>query len=108
MNAFHWRGSPSESLEAIKPHHMARKPNLAPKRMHFYAEVTSIDKARESEITQVGIEVEHHFALAQLAATDDLKAIHRDEARRLAARVKALVAARPAAYVAYLEQQRGI
>jgi hypothetical protein len=108
MNAFHWRGSPSESLEAIKPHHMARKPNLAPKRMHIYAEATSKDAARESEITQIGVEVEHHFALAQLAATDELKAIHREEARRLAARVKALVAARPAAYVAYMEQQRGL
>ena len=108
MNAFNWRGAPSESLEAIKPHHMARKPNLAPKRFHNYSEATSADAARESEITQVGIEVEHHFALAQLAATDELKAIHRDEARKLAARVKALVAARPASYVAYLEQQRGL
>ena len=108
MNAFNWRGAPSETIEAIKPHHMARKPNLAPKRLHIYAEATSIDAAREAEITQIGIEVEHHFALAQLAPSDDLKAIHRDEARKLAARVKALVAARPAAYVAYMEQQRGL
>lgn len=108
MNAFHWRGAPSETLEAIKPHHMARKPNLAPKRMHIYAEATSIDAAREAEIAQVNQEVERHFQLAQTAPTDSLKAIHRDEDRKLAARVKALVAARPAAYVAYLEQQRGL
>ena len=108
MNAFHWRGSPSESIEAIKPHHMARKPNLAPKRFHSYSEATSADAAREAEIAQVNQEVERHFSLAQTAPTDALKAIHRDEARKLAARVKALVAARPAAYVAYLEQQRGI
>jgi hypothetical protein len=107
MNAFHWRGTPSETIEAIKPSPMAR-PNLAPKRMHIYAEVTSIDASREAEIAQVNQEVERHFSLAQTAPTDALKAIHRDEARKLAARVKALVAARPAAYVAYLEQQRGI
>jgi hypothetical protein len=108
MNAFNWKGQPSAIAESLKPHRMARKPNLAPKRLHIYAEATSSDAAREREITQVGVEVENHFALAQLAATDELKAIHREEARRLAARVKALVAARPAAYVAYMEQQRGL
>lgn len=107
MNAFNWKSQPSQILESLKPHPMAR-PNLAPKRLHVYAEATSIDAAREGEITQVNQEVERHFSLAQTAPTDVLKAIHRDEARKLAARVKALVAARPAAYVAYLEQQRGI
>lgn len=108
MNAFHWRGEPSESLEAIKPHRMARKPNLAPKRLHIYAEATSSDATREGEITQVNQEVEYHFRLAQEAPTAALKAAHRDEARKLAARVRALVAARPDYYVAHLEQQRGI
>jgi DNA-binding protein H-NS len=107
MNAFHWRGTPSETIEAIRPHHMARA-TLTPKRMHYYAEATSADAEREAQIAQVNQEVERHFSLAQTAPTDALKAIHRDEARKLAARVKALVAARPAAYVAYLEQQRGI
>lgn len=107
MNAFQWQGQPSQILEALKPHPLAR-PNLAPKRLHIYAEATSTDATRESEIEQVNREVERHFRLAQTAPTDKLKATHRDEARRLAARVKALVASRSASYVAYLEQQRGI
>lgn len=107
MNAFHWQGQPSEIAESLKPHPMSRV-NLAPKRLHVYAEATSSDRTREAEIEQVNREVERHFRLAQQAPSEALQKTHRDEARRLAARVKALVAARSAAYVAYMEQQRGL
>lgn len=124
MNAFNWKSQPSEIAEALKPSTMTRKANLSPKRLYSiskksdeilrdrfggaYSKATSADAAREWEIEQVNREVERHFGLAQTAPTDALKATHREEARRLAAKVKALVCARPAAYVAYLEQQRGI
>lgn len=106
-SAFHWRDQPSAIAESLKPHPMARV-NLAPKRFHNYTEATSADAEREAQITQVNREVEEHFRMAQEAPNDALKAIHRDEARKLAARVKALVASRSEAYVAYLEQQRGL
>jgi hypothetical protein len=31
---FNWRDQPSEAAEALKPSTKARKPNLAPKRLH--------------------------------------------------------------------------
>lgn len=107
MNAFSWRDQPSQIIDSLKPHPMARV-NLAPKRFHAYTEATSADAEREAQIAQINREVEERFRLAQEAPSSDLKAVHRDEARRLAARVKALVAGRSESYVAYLEQQRGI
>jgi hypothetical protein len=34
MSPFNWRGQPSETAADLKPSAMARKPNLAPKRLH--------------------------------------------------------------------------
>lgn len=100
VSPFNWRGQPSQLSLSTKK---ITKPNLEPKRLHLYSVATASDRTRESEIAQVNREVERHFALAQTVDDLLLRGHHRDEARRLAARVKALVAMRPAAYVAAME-----
>lgn len=86
-----------------------KKPDLEPKRLHVYAEAIVSDQTREDQIAQVNREVEHHFALAQEESlSSQERAIHRDYARQLAAKVRALVQGRSAAFVAKLEQERGL
>lgn len=110
MNAFHWQGQPSAVAESLRPHPKDRTVNLAPRRMHIYQAVkVDPDRDLEAQIEQTNREVERHFMLAQSGVlSNDQHAIHRDEARRLAAKVKALVALRSPEYVAQLEQERGI
>lgn len=62
----------------------------------------------EAEIEQTSREVERHFALAQEVAVDHLRVHHRDEARRLACKVRSLVAQRTPEFVARLEAERGL
>lgn len=104
--AFQWRGHASILGQQFTK--QPRKPDLEPKRMHMYAEATVSDETREAEITQTNREVEYHFALAQKVTDDVMRGYHRDEARRLAAKVKALVQGRSAAFVTKLEQERGL
>jgi hypothetical protein len=99
-SAFQWRGHSSILGQQFTK--QPRKPDLEPKRMHMYAEATVSDETREAEIIQTNREVEYHFALAQKVTDDVMRGYHRDEARRLAAKVKALVQGRSAAFVAKL------
>lgn len=109
MNAFNWQGAPSQIAESLKPHRMARnQTDLEPKRLYIYAEASLSDETREAEISQVNREIEKHFAYAQSDIPDNLKAFHRGEARKLAAKVRALVLGRSDGFVAKLEQARGL
>jgi len=103
---FLWRETPSET--GPKMPDSFRKPSLKPKRFHEYQEATVSDATREAEITQTNQEVEYHFALAQKVTDDVMRGYHRDEARRLAAKARALILGRSAAFVAKLEQTRGL
>lgn len=105
-SAFQWRGH--DSILGQQFNKQPRKPALEPKRYHEYQEATVSDTTREAEIAQTNREVEHHFALAQGDVPEGLRVFHRDEARRLAAKVRALVQGRSAAFVAKLEQERGL
>lgn len=106
---FNWKSLPS-TLAPQMPGY--RKPDLEPKRYQTYQSAKPSDKpsdeSREAEISQTNREVERHFNLAQTVEDEDLRVYHRDEARRLASKVRYLVALRSAAYVAQLEQERGI
>lgn len=106
MNAFNWRDTPSE-IGATMPDSF-RKPNLNPKRLHVYVEAGISDSQREADISQTNKEVEYHFAMAQKVTDDVMRGHHRDEARRLAARARALILGRSADFVAKLEQARGL
>jgi len=106
MNAFNWREQPSEL--APKMPDSFRKPSLKPRRFHEYQEATVSDATREADIAQTNREVEHHFALAQTVTDEALRVHHRDEARRLAAKARALIMGRSDAFVASLEQARGL
>jgi hypothetical protein len=106
MNAFTWRDTPSQT--GPKMPDSFRKPNLKPKRLHVYAEASASDASREAEIEQTNKEIEYHFALAQKVTDDVMRGYHRDEARRLAAKVRGLVLGRSASFVAKLEQERGL
>ena len=106
MNAFNWRDTPSD-IGAGMPASF-RRPNLAPKRFNIYARAGISDAQREAGITQTNREIEYHFALAQKVSDDVMRGYHRDEARRLAAKVRGLVAGRSPDYVAKLEQARGL
>lgn len=108
--AFQWKGAPSligmGKFKSLSPEY--KRPHLEPKRMHIYAEATVSDQTREAEIAQTNREVEYHFALAQKVTDDVMRGYHRDEARRLAAKVRALVQGRSDAFVVKLEQERGL
>jgi hypothetical protein len=106
MNAFSWQGQPS-AISIKQPSSV--RVSLAPKRFHEYQEATVSDTTREAEITQTNAEIERHFALAQEACLSDKeRAIHRDYARQLAAKARALIMGRSAGFIAKLEQQRGL
>lgn len=108
-SAFNWRGQSSQIAQSLKPSPMARKQSdLAPKVFHIYAQTAPAHASLEAQITQVGREVEFHFANAQTVTCDLMRGHHRDEARRLAAKVKALMQSRSADYVASLEAERGL
>jgi hypothetical protein len=104
--AFNWRSEPS-ALGQEFPKNLP-KVDLAPKRYHEYSAATISDKTREAEIAQVNREVEYHFGLAQKITDDVMRGYHRDEARRLAAKVRALVQGRSEAFVAQMEEARGL
>lgn len=111
MNAFSWQGQPSAIDESLKPSPMARtSSSLAPRRLHTcQAAKASPERALEAQIEQVNREVEQHFLMAQHSVLSEQdRLFHRDEARRLAAKVKTLVSQRSPEYVAQLEQERGL
>lgn len=107
MNAFHWQAQPSRIAPELPGYKPAK--TLAPKRLHVY-QAAKVDQNRELEaqIEQTNREVEQHFVLAQSNVAEGLRVFHRDEARRLAAKVKALVALRSPEYVDRLEAERGL
>jgi hypothetical protein len=107
MNAFNWRAAPSTLGEHFPD--SLPKVDLAPRRMHEYSMATISDKTREDQIAQVNREVEHHFALAQDGKlSDEQRTMHRGYARELAAKVRTLVQGRSDAFVAQMEEERGL
>lgn len=105
---FQWAGMPSEIGQSFLTRKAVKKPSLEPKRLIAYTAACSADVEREAEIAQLNREVESHFFHAQRVDDDLTRGYHRDEARRLAAKVKTLVASRSPAYVKQLEQERGL
>jgi hypothetical protein len=108
MNAFSWQDGPSKIGESFITRRPVKKPSLEPKRLIAYTAASSADAEREAEIAQLNREVEHHFYCAQTVDAGPVKTYHRDEARRLAAKVRELVGKRSLAYIRQLEQERGL
>jgi hypothetical protein len=106
-SVFQWRDHPSWLAGELQKK-KAKKPDLEPKRLHIYAEATVSDQTREDQITQTNRECEYHFALAQKVTDDVMRGYHRDEARRLAAKARALILGRSEGFIAKLEQERGL
>jgi hypothetical protein len=112
-SVFNWTG-PSQIAKALKPHLGNKKPGapitLAGTNHHAGAFTKAVlsGGSLEHQIAQVNREVEHHFACAQTVTCDVMRGHHRDEARRLAAKVRALVQSRSPGYVAQLEAERGL
>lgn len=107
-SAFQWQGLPSEIGQSHITRRPAKVPDLAPKRLHTFAAADASDASLEAQIKQVNREVEHHFACAQTVVCDVMRGYHRDEARRLAAKVRELVKSRSPGYVAQIEAERGL
>jgi hypothetical protein len=105
---FQWSGEPSQIGQSFITRRPIKAPSLAPKRLHVFTAASSADAEREVEIAQLNREVEHHYFNAQTADQDHLKTYHRDEARRLAAKVRDLVGKRSLAYIRQLESERGL
>lgn len=88
MNAFSWQ-RPYGDVKG-KPLAPFRKPSLKPRRYHEHTAAKVSDATREALIAQVNTELEYHFALAQKVTDDVMRGMHRDEARRLAMKVRDL------------------
>lgn len=106
-SAFQWQGHASILGQQFTK--QPKKPDLEPKRLHIWSKSELSDATREAQIAQVNREVEHNFLLAQDASiSDEQRALHRSYARELAAKVRTLVQGRSEAFVAQLEQERGL
>ncbi len=69
---------------------------------------TADDLELEAKIAEANLSVECHYQLSKITDDDLLRGFYRDEARRMAARVRTLVAQRSSRYVSALEVQRGL
>lgn len=114
MNPFLWRDKPSALAASLKPHAGNKKPGapilLKGTTPHkgAYSRARPSDLSLEAQISQTNREIERHFETAQTSTCDVLRGYHRDEARRLAAKVRALVQSRSSSYVAQIEAERGL